>query len=552
MVPEALNIGGVTTNFSTHTLGSDNQQVRLEPKAMALLSYLARYQGQVVSREDIEAEIWKDVVVGYDALNILVGKLRKAFDDDPKSPRIIETIPKVGYRLIAEIGPVEPAASLPGTQRRERAGQKGPGRVIALAGIVAGMVVVAVIFLWVSSGEKSDYPVRPTEPSLVVLPLKNISPDPGQESLSVAISEGITSGLSRFKDLFVISSDSANIYRDGTRAPQQIGRELGVRYLLTGNMQRAGDRLRINMQLVDSDTQSAVWAQNYDRIVNDIFLIQDEIIQSVTTALGEEIWRSAARGLDAKPVNDFASVDYLLKAKEAFHGLTRESTRRARDLIDKAINADPSLGRPYLLMAWTYYLEFRAQWQDTDPEALDKAMAYISQSEQKMGRTDEIHRLLAKINQVSGNFDKALVHSGQALKLNPNDGDLLATHAQMLTRAGDSEQAKHWIEEAMRRNPHYPPWYAAVLAIAQYLTGEYQQAVDVLNRSGDLPVWGLRYLIASYAQLGKPEQAAEPIEALLEQSPDFTVSGFATRVEFQLDSDKQHFLDGLRKAGLPE
>lgn len=475
--------------------------------------------------------------------------MRKAFSDDSKQPTFIETIPKVGYRLIAKIEPATGKDKALRTEPLETSDvrNKMPWQ-LTIVGLV--LLIVAGLLAWFVPWNESEYPQLPDRPSLVVLPLKNLS-ESRQNSLSVAISEGITGGLSRFSGLFVISSDSANFYQDGTKTPKQIGRELGVGYVLTGSMQRSGDQLKINIQLVDAQNQSSIWSENYSREVNDVFVVQDEIIHSVTTTLGETIWQSAAGNLESKPLEDFAAFDYLLQAKQVFHELTSESNLEARRLLRKAFEIDPELGLPYLLMAWSYYLEFRAQWEDTDPEALDKAMGYLRQAEAKMGRDYEVHRLLAKINQVSGEFDQALMHSKRALELNPNDGDLLATHAQMLTRAGESESAQRWIEEAMRRNPHYPPWYAAVLAITQYLQGEYSQAVDTLNKVGNLPVWGLRYLIASHGQLGNLDDARQPIELLLEQSQDFRVSDFGDRVEFRLDSDKQHLLDGLIKAGLP-
>ena len=549
---KSLVIAGLNIDTATHTISKQGNEIRLEPRAVDLLVYLAERQGQVVSREELESQIWRDMVVGYDALNSTVAKIRKAFGDDPKNPTIIQTVPKAGYRFIAEVGVIESNTGAVTTIEGKSPAAKNAS-LISWKVITIGLIFMLVIGLltWFKPWMEEKFPQRPMEPSLVVLPLKNLS-GPDQNALAVAISEGITSGLSRFSDLFVISSDSANAYKEGDFTPQQISKELGIRFLLTGNMQRSENRLRINMQLVDADSQSAVWAESYDRIVNDLFQIQDEIVQQVTTTLGEEIWQSASKKLDEKPIGDFASVDYLLQAMGVFHELTRESTHRSRELLEKSIDLDPEQGRPYLMMAWTYYLEFKAQWQDTDPVALDRALQYVALSEEKMGRTYETHRLLAKINQVSGKFDEALMHSKEALALNPNDGDLLATYAQMLTRAGRSEEAINWIKEAMRRNPHYPPWYAAVLAIAEYLIGEYQHAVDVLNKSGNLPVWGLRYLIAGYGQLGELDKAKDPILKLLQQSPDFTVSSFGAKVAFRLESDKQHFLDGLIKAGLPE
>ena len=225
----------------------------------------------------------------------------------------------------------------------------------------------------------------PDEPSVVVLPLKNLSGDPGQNNLAEAISGDITTELSRFSELFVISPDSANFYRDQKKTPKQIGRELGVRYVMTGSMQRAGDRLRVTVQLIEADSETQIWTEKYDRKVADIFVVQDEIVRAAVTSLGETIWRNAAAKLTAKPLDNFAAYDYWLQGKAVFHKLTKEANEEARRLWSKGIELDPDLGFNYLGRAWNHYIEYRAQWVETGPEALDKATAYLQQASEKLG-----------------------------------------------------------------------------------------------------------------------------------------------------------------------
>ena len=428
--------------------------------------------------------------------------------------------------------------------------------------IAAGVAVFAIVggLAWWQLGKPPAAPEAPAQavlplpdkPSVVVLPLKNLSDEAGQDSLSSAISEDITTELSRFSDLFVISPDSANFYRDQKKTPKQIGRELGVRYVLAGSMRRAGDRLRVTVQLIEAESESQVWTEKYDRTITDVFVVQDEIVRSVVTALGETIWRSAAAKLAAKPLENFAASDFLLQGLEVFHKLNKDATQEARRLFLNANELEPEFGLPYIGLAWTHYIEYRAQWVETGPEALDKATEFAEQASEYLGSDDKVYRILSKISQARGEFDKALAQIERALELNPNDGDLLATYGDMLAYAGQSGDARPWVDDAMRRNPHFPDWYASVLAKILYLQKDYDGAIAALNRVGTLAIWDRRILAASYGQLGRRDDAQKHVEAVLESDPEFSLATFKSTVQYRRDADKDHFLDGLKKAGLPE
>ena len=438
-------------------------------------------------------------------------------------------------------------------------GARRPARTVArhkaiTAAVLLCFLVIALV-VWVEPWSTESGEVISQEltdrPSLVVLPLRNLSGDATQDSLSSAISEGLTSEMARFDELFLISADSANYYRDKDFTPQQIGQDLGVRYVLLGSMQRSGDRLRVSTQLIEVSNNEQVWAEKYDRTVTDIFVVQDEIVQAAVTTLGEELWRNAAEKLSSKPLESFEAFDYHLRAKETFHKLNRESTNEARRLWLKSSELDPKLGFPFLGVAWTYYLEYRTQWEKVGLESLDTADQYLVKATNALGDHYEIHRLKAKISQYRGDFDKAVTHNERALSLNPNDGDLLATQGQMLTYAGRSNEAQTWIEEAMRRNPHYPGWYASALALVRYLQGDYQGTVDVLTKVGQLAIWDQRYLAAAYAQLGNKTDAQKFVDMVLESSPGFNVMEFGSTMKFKDKKDKDLFIEGLIKAGFP-
>jgi adenylate cyclase len=203
-------------------------------------------------------------------------------------------------------------------------------------------------------------------------------------------------------------------------------------------------------------------------------------------------------------------------------------------------------------LAWTHLLDYLAQWVDVGPEALDQAYDYTQRASENGAPGYHVHRLFGRISAARDDYDKALEHNARAIELNPNDGDLLATQAILLRNAGRSDEARQWIDEAIRRNPHHPDWYGSVLAAIYYLEKDHKQAVAVLNRVESLAIWDHLILAASYAQLGLDEKARQHAEEILSINPDFSLSRFKPKIHYRKKADREHYLDGLIKAGLPE
>ncbi len=427
---------------------------------------------------------------------------------------------------------------------------------MALAACLAAIGGLAWWQAWSPSGEDAAIEQAATtrlhDLSIAVLAFKNLSGNSGQDYFPDAIVEDITTELSRFSELFVISRESAFSYRGQSKTAKQIGQELGVRYLLEGSVQRSGDRLRVTVQLIDTSQESHVWAEKYDRDVTDVLVVQDEIVRSVVTTLGETIWRSAAVALKGKPLESFEAYDYRLRGLEALHKLTKDSNLEARRLYSKAVELDPGLGIAYIGLAWTHLLDYLFEWSDVGPEALERTHDYTRKADDAGAPGYHVHRLLARISSYRGDHDKALEHNARAIELNPNDGDLLASQAILLTYAGQTGKARQWADQAIRRNPHYPGWYGTISAMIHYLEGDYEQAVAVLNRLGSLNISDHRALAASYAQLGENEKAQRHAQEVLAINPDFSLARFKAKIPYRKEPDRDHFLDGLAKAGLPE
>ncbi|MFV2033474.1 MAG: winged helix-turn-helix domain-containing protein, partial [Gammaproteobacteria bacterium] len=258
---EPCDIAGWRVDPASLRISKEAQTIKLEPKAMAVLDYLACRPGIVATRQELEASVWAGTVVGYDSLSNTIIKLRKAFGDKARKPHIIETITKSGYRLIAEVNTL--AAEL---EKQQAYTVGSPTRNA------------------VTSFDSAPDPAPPGKPSIAVLPFDNMSGDAEQEYFSDGISEDITTDLSRLSGLLVIARNSAFAYKGQNVNIADISRELGVRYLLEGSVRKSGQRVRINAQMIDCVSGGHVWAERYDRDLIDIFTVQDEVTQAIVAA----------------------------------------------------------------------------------------------------------------------------------------------------------------------------------------------------------------------------------------------------------------------------
>ena len=401
-----------------------------------------------------------------------------------------------------------------------------------------------------ASGEPKPLPQQ--APSIAVLAFKNLSGDHAQTYFADAVAEDITTELSRFRDLFVISRESAFHYRDQAKTAKTIAEELGVTYLLEGSVQRAGERLRVNVQLIEAETERHLWAERYDRVVTDLFAIQDEIVEAVVSTLGETIWRSAAAELKRKPIENFQAYDYVLLGQDLLHRFDKQANSEARALLTKAIELDPKNSSAYILLAWTHILGYVHRFDDTDSAALDRASEETQKAAALDGNSYAIHRLHSRIALARGDHDTAMAHIERALELNSNDGDIHANYALLLCVMGCLSKAHQRIDEAIRRNPHHPSYYGSILARINYLEGRDDKALAVLKMVDPLTIVDHVVFAGSYAQLGRADEARRHAEEILAINPSFSTSAYLATVSYRRDVDRDRVADGLRKAGLPK
>lgn len=394
--------------------------------------------------------------------------------------------------------------------------------------------------------ESEDSTVRP---SVAVLPFKNINGDPGFDYFSDGITEDIINNLSRFHNLFVISRSSSFTYKGKPVSARQIGRELGVRYITDGSVRTAGNRVRVSVQLVDTSKDQTLWTEQYDRNMDDIFEIQDEISAIICNATSVKISSEETLRLKRLLPNSLEAYENVLKGQQRVFRYTKEDMRQARQLYEAAVNLDPRYSRALASIAQTLNFEWLFSWADESEDTLAHALN-IAKEAVAIDESDA--RGYAGVGFVSlyqKNHDASISAYQRALQLNPNDADVMADLGDTYSHAGRAAEAVELLKKAMHLNPFYPDEYLWNLGGAYYILKDYEEAVRVIRQMNN-PSEGSRILAASYAQLGRLEEARHHAQKTLEAHPDFSLEQWKSMMPDKFAHDSEHFVEGLRKAGL--
>ncbi len=431
-------------------------------------------------------------------------------------------------------------------------------RLPILVGVFAVLVLAVAVGIWQfyarrpsekpASVDKMALPL-PDKPSIAVLPFDNLSADPEQEYFSDGITNDIITDLSKFRGMFVVASNSTFTYKNKPTKVQEVSRELGVRYVLEGGVQKAQDRVRINAQLIDATTGQHLWAERFDRSMDDIFAVQDEITKKIVATVFAKLDSAARHRAMRKPTESAEAYDLFMRAREIWHRWGKENNDEARRLWEKAIELDSEYAKAYTGVAFALafdYLHHGGPGESLE-RAFDAAQKAVSLDyEDYMTQWTLGFVLLQKRL-----YDQAMTAYEKALALNPNQADLIAEMANPLTHLGRPQDAIEQIKQAMRLNPFSPSWYAWNLGLAYYHAGQYEEAIVALKPVIHLEWPGIfQSLTASYAQLGRLDEARAQAAELLKRDPDFSIATFTKTEPYKNPADLEHFLDGLRKAGL--
>ena len=471
------------------------------------------------------------------------------------------------YRVLMEPGTValESGAAWRVNNKYLRAG----GFSIAVISLIAAVIVLVphrsrVQIPLASIPAASASPVEnqplalPTNPSIAVLPFINVSGDRDQEYLSDGITIDLITDLSRLPDLFVIDRNSAFTYKGKAVKARDVSRELGVKYLLEGGIQKAADQVRITVQLVDGTTGDQLWAERYDRPVHDIFKLQDEIVRRILTTLKLELYLSQ-RGINlsalgARTVNLEAYDDYLqgLKYSATY---TKESYLKAQEMFQKAIELDPQYGAAYVSLGYTYRFEWVWQW-NPDPKILDRAFQLAQQAIALDDSLASAHGLLGIIYMSKRQFDEAINEAELAVSLDPNSADAYNSLAWVLNFAGKPVEATAAAEKAMRLDPRHRDQYLIWKGLAYTQTAHYSEAIPVIKdfQASYPNVLGSHFchlfLVVDYVELGREKEAHSEAAKFLSYSPDLSLDELMKRTPLKDQAVSDRFYADFRKAGM--
>jgi adenylate cyclase len=394
------------------------------------------------------------------------------------------------------------------------------------------------------------------EQSIAVLPFDNLGGDQEQEYFVDGLIEDIITELSKNPDLLVIARNSTFAYKGVAVDARELGEKLGARYLLEGSVRKSNNRLRVSAQLIEASTGHHLWAERYDRELKDIFVVQDEIVESIIAALG-----GAGGKLDAlaraqavrKETKNLEAYDCFLRAREYLnrYSIRDKEFSKAKEMFEKAIDLDPEFHRAYVGLAWYHIQEIKFGRTDDPRQSLQQADALARHAVGLDQPSAWSHMILGQVCIYRRQFKQAVAHYERALALSPSDAFLLMIMADGLPYLGRSKEAIELAIKAMRLNPNHPFWYEGVLAFAYYSDRRYAEALSVLERMDDLRL-SPRLLLATYAKLGQVERARAAAKEFLEDNPNFSIARWAAEEPYENPADLEDYVDGMRGAGLPE
>jgi len=507
-----IRIADLRVDPTLDEICKDGRTIKLEPKAMRLLMCLAERAGEVVSIEQLLERVWKEVVVSQDSVYAAVAALRRTLGDDPRNPRYIANVVRRGYRLIAPVSPwmeppVEPTAHAA--------------------------------------------PTLPDKPSIVVLPFSNLSGDPAQEYFSAGITEDLITELSRWRLLAVRSRSASFRYHGVSVDIEQIARELDVRFIVEGSVRRMGERIRISVQLVDAETSSHIWVEKFDRAFEEIFVVQDRVVQTIVSTLVGRVEVSAAERAGRKPPTSLAAYECVLKGN-ALSWDDPVGAAEATRLFEKAIELDPDYALAHTLLAAMLCRRWHYQLGNMD-SVLEQAYALARRAVELDDRESTCHAILGHVCILQRHYDLALQYLRRAVEINPNNQWNAADLGSCLVYTGDSEEALTWFAKARELDPYFNvPWYWQEAGLACMNLGRYADALLRLGHASDRLYRNSVLTAACHARLGDMDRAGASVAVCLSLRPDFSIAQFMSREPFKNPADAEQLVSSLRLAGLPD
>ena len=397
-------------------------------------------------------------------------------------------------------------------------------------------------------------PPVPLKPSLAVLPFANMSGDAEQEYFSDGMTEDLITDLSKVSGLFVIARNSSFVYKGRSVKVQEIGRDLGVRFVLEGSIRKAGNRVRITAQLIDAGSGGHLWAERFDRDLTDIFATQDEVVEKIVRALAVTLTKGEEQRLHRRGTGNVEAYETWLRARALLTSGIRESIVQSRALYRRAIEIDQSFAAPHAGLALAAITDYVNAWVPDPAQALDEAERWARRAVELNDQEPVTHMALGNVLLWRRDHERALAECRRMIALDPNFAQGYSATGLALMYAGRASEALEPFAMAMRLDPHYPTMVLHFVAQAHFSLGQYEAAAQLLvDRIARNPgTDSSRMLLAScYGHLGRAEEARVAWAELLEVNPEFSLMQRARVLPYKEASDFQRITEGLAKAGLP-
>lgn len=492
--------------------------VKLEPQVFDLIALLARKAGNLVTREELVQSVWQGRIVNEATIDARVAAARRALGDDGKHQRIIKTVPRRGFRFLGEVSKNASAGHPVETENQRTTANRAF-----------------------------------TQPVVAVLPFRDLySSLPEDPVFAEGISEDITTELSRFHAILVTSRMSSFQFRASDLPPKEIAKKLGADFILSGTVRRAANRIRVVVELYEAREDRQIWSERFDRPDEDIFAVLDEISGIVASRMTGQVQFAETRRTKAKDGHDLTAYEALLVGLDLHKSgdISPEVAKRAVSAFSKAIDADPDFARAYAWRAcsfsrtWGFPVQ-RAQF-DRVSEDVFKAL------ELDPGEA-EAHRIAGAVCRALHEFDRATSHIEKALELNPSDTHIAAKSAEHFAFIGEPQRARELIEKAMALNPMFPSWYWEIIALAEYVDGNYEEALAAITRATNPTFAGFAYQVGSEVKLDRPHEARGSVKLLKEQYPDVNLAVYqrdGRRFAFSDEATHASFVKALAISGL--
>lgn len=566
-----LRFSGYTLDLDGHALtAADGRPVALTPNEFALLRELVRRPGRVLSRDQLSRMLAGREAEPYErSVDMLVARLRRKIETDPKHPCIVTTVQGAGYKFAARLeadslagppaapqpdgSPAERGAEKPGSKPDARACPTPVRRPMDLHGAARAVVVAAVAVLgaWWLWPRPSP---APNPPAVAVLPFANLSGDAGLAYFGPGVAADIATMLSTFPGLHVVTT--SGLPPSGTSRVQEIAQATGARYVLEGGVLKASDKVRITAQLTDAVAGASVWASRYDASGADPVALEEGVADRIydsLAGLAGLVHQEQERGAWAKSAPSLTEYDHYLRGAAFYFRFDAEGNARARQVWYEGLRAFPDSALLRTKLAWTYEQDVAERRSDDPARDIARAWALGREADAIAGKSRHAewvnHWLMAYLYEWhGGDFDRAAAEAEATIRMVPYDALSQAGLSFYLANAGRLDEAIKWASWAMRREPRPPAWWGANLAWAYYLAGRYPEALTALGDNGhQFP----QQLATIYVRLGRLEEARAVIAEWRNANPRATIATEAFYWPARSNL-KQGFLDDLRTAGMPE